>query len=415
MYSEGQELQATSTAENVQNIFVKDDSGIADFEGDCWPGTSVWIDFFNENGAEFWSSLYQLDEFVGSNHRYYAWNDMNEPSVFNTVSKTMPTTNVHKKANGDIIEHREIHNAYGAAQQRATYYGLVGRDSSSQLRPFSYTRSFFLGSQKYGGYWTGDNYSVDAEVFGSMTQVMQNGLGGVLLGGADIPGFFGNPSEEIWVRFYQTGMYYPFMRAHCDIFNTDREPWLQTQRVQNAIRDSINRRYDMIHYIYSNFYRATITGVPLVRPVWFDFADQKDFVTIESQFMFGDSIMVSPKITTPTEVLEKLHLQEVTYMLPSGVQWWNYYSKQVQEGTGYNITVSLPDLEQAVFVKGGSIIPILQHDGCLALSECLENKINLEVYLDENLEASGQVFFDDGETFKYQNESAYALVDFTFK
>lgn len=83
---------------------------------------------------------------MGSNHRYYAWNDMNEPSVFDTVSKTMPTTNVHMKADGTIIEHREIHNAYGAAQQRASYNGLVSRDSASQLRPFVYTRSFFIGS-----------------------------------------------------------------------------------------------------------------------------------------------------------------------------------------------------------------------------------------------------------------------------
>lgn len=57
---------------------------------------------------------------------------------------------------------------------------------------------------------------------------MQNGISGVILGGADVPGFYGNPSEEIWVRFYQAGMYYPFFRAHTDIFNVDREPWLQT-------------------------------------------------------------------------------------------------------------------------------------------------------------------------------------------
>ena len=57
---------------------------------------------------------------------------------------------------------------------------------------------------------------------------MQNGLGGQILGGADIPGFYGDPADELWVRFYQTGMYYPFFRAHCDIAYTEREPWLQS-------------------------------------------------------------------------------------------------------------------------------------------------------------------------------------------
>jgi alpha 1,3-glucosidase len=90
--------------------------------------------------------------------------------------------------------------------------------------------------------------------------IMQNGLAGNIFGGADVPGFIGVPSEEIWVRFYQLGMYYPFFRAHCSIDNVDREPWAQSERVQTIIRDSINKRYDMIHYLYTTFQHATMTG-----------------------------------------------------------------------------------------------------------------------------------------------------------
>lgn len=39
---------------------------------------------------------------------------MNEPSIFSTVSRTMPLDALHYKADGRIYEHREIHNAYGA-------------------------------------------------------------------------------------------------------------------------------------------------------------------------------------------------------------------------------------------------------------------------------------------------------------
>ena len=116
VYANGQKLQKKSTEANKNNIFVKDSSGKADFEGDCWPGNSVWIDYFNENGSAYYSSLYALNNFKGSNNRYYAWNDMNEPSVFSEDSKTMPTTAKHFYANGDMFEHREVHNAYGAAQ-----------------------------------------------------------------------------------------------------------------------------------------------------------------------------------------------------------------------------------------------------------------------------------------------------------
>lgn len=230
---------------------------------------------------------------------------MNEPSVFSEASKTIPLDAKHIRASGEQVEHREFHNAYGATQQRQSYRGLIARDEGT-LRPFVLTRSFFLGSQKFGAYWTGDNYTEDAEVFGAVKMIMQNGIGGNIFGGADLPGFIGQPSQEMWVRMYQAGMYMPFFRAHCDINNVDREPWIQTQRVQNVIRDAINRRYDMIHYLYTTFREATQTGKPLMRPMWFEFPDDALFVSTDSQFMLGESMLVAPKIITPTDQLESL-------------------------------------------------------------------------------------------------------------
>jgi len=139
--------------------------------------------------------------------------------------------------------------------------------------------------------------------------ILQNGVGGHFFGGADLPGFIGVPSEEVWIRMYQLGMYMPFFRAHCDINSTVREPWLQTMRVQAAIRDAINRRYDMIHYIYTTFRYATKTGVPIMRTMWHEFPDLSYLITIDSQFMFGDSMLVAPKVITPTDYLEALKMQ----------------------------------------------------------------------------------------------------------
>lgn len=232
----------------------------------------MWIDFLNKNAQEYWSGLYDYGKFKGSTSIYHAWNDMNEPSVFSEVSKTIPTNAKHVRTSGEQVEHREFHNAFGATQQMASYKGLTDRDSAS-LRPFVLTRSFFLGSQKWGAYWTGDNYTEDEEVRGAIQMVLGNGIGGNIFGGADLPGFIGVPSQEMWVRMYQAGMYMPFFRAHCDINNVDREPWIQTERVQNVIRDAINRRYDMILYLYTTFHRATETGVPLMRTMWMEFPE----------------------------------------------------------------------------------------------------------------------------------------------
>lgn len=53
----------------------------------------------------------------------------------------------------------------------------------------------------------------------------------MFFGGSDIPGYQGVPTQDLYVQFYQLGMFYPFFRAHCSIDNTVREPWLQTERV----------------------------------------------------------------------------------------------------------------------------------------------------------------------------------------
>jgi len=76
----------------------------------------VWIDFLNKNAQEYWSGLYDYGKFKGSTSIYHAWNDMNEPSVFSEVSKTIPTNAKHVRTSGEQVEHREFHNAFGATQ-----------------------------------------------------------------------------------------------------------------------------------------------------------------------------------------------------------------------------------------------------------------------------------------------------------
>lgn len=122
---------------------------------------------------------------------------------------------------------------------------------------------------------------------------------------------------------------------------------------------------------------------------------------VATQFMFGSSILVAPKLTKPDDLLSSFRRQMVNYILPDDELWYNYYTKQQSLDTGVWKTSTLTDLEQAVFVRGGSVIPILLHEGCMALLPCIRNPIRLEVYLDENDEASGELYLDDGETYEF--------------
>jgi mannosyl-oligosaccharide alpha-1,3-glucosidase len=109
------------------NIFVKQRNGNI-LNGHCWPGDSVWVDYFNEGARKFWSELYSFDFFQGTDDSFGIWLDMNEPSVFNGPENTMPKDARHILSNGKEIWSKDVKNAYGLMMNQATYEGLVHRN-----------------------------------------------------------------------------------------------------------------------------------------------------------------------------------------------------------------------------------------------------------------------------------------------
>ena len=80
------------------NIFVRTPHRLDKnkvFFAPCWPDNSTWVDFLNEDAQAYWESAFSFENFKGTNYLYSFWNDMNEPSVFGTDSKTLPLYSVH--------------------------------------------------------------------------------------------------------------------------------------------------------------------------------------------------------------------------------------------------------------------------------------------------------------------------------
>mmetsp|Transcript_13072 Transcript_13072/g.15088 ORF Transcript_13072/g.15088 Transcript_13072/m.15088 type:complete len:334 (+) Transcript_13072:478-1479(+) len=153
------------TTEAIEKELVVRNKDEELFVGDCWPGASVYIDFFNHRAQEFFGSQYLKKEHIQSNPHVHIWNDMNEPAVFvNQFEKTMPKNSIHvvshyvSTESSDLIvdnfEHRDVHNLYGILMAKSSYEGLIKRDiclngETRKLRSFLLSRSFYFGSQKF--------------------------------------------------------------------------------------------------------------------------------------------------------------------------------------------------------------------------------------------------------------------------
>ena len=90
--------------------------------------------------------------------------------------------------------------------------------------------------------------------------ILNLGLSGVPFVGADIGGwakimakkpFFAKCTPELYARWIQVGIFYPFCRSHSMIFS--QEPWIFGKEVENIARKYIELRYRLIPYLYSLF------------------------------------------------------------------------------------------------------------------------------------------------------------------
>jgi len=371
------------------------------FVGECWPGESVYLDFMNEETRDYWASCYSYENYLDSTPNLFAWNDMNEPSVFEEKDKTLPKDALHtvkslaEPEKAVQVEEREVHNLFGYTMSKATYQGLLRRDKDQNTRPHALSRSFFAGSQKWCTVWTGDTMSSWEHLKISVPMLLSMSLCGLSFVGSDVGGFIGDPEPELLVRWYQLGTFMPYFRGHSDKRCQRREPWLAPKKPFELLKEAIKERYKLLPYWYTCFEDHCKTSVPLLRPVWLDQETVQSTETMEDEvrFMLGDSLLIEP-ILEPGKYAIKDPLR--------GMQgrWYDYYTKKEVNPEAETVT----GIERiGCFLKGGSAIPLFEIRSHVKSSQdAKESNINLYIGLDEQENAQGKMYFDDGETFNYK-------------
>ena len=354
------------------------------FVGKVWAGDSSFPDFTWERARAWWGTLFKglLADGVDG-----IWNDMNEPALFDVPSRTMPD-NVIFYDHGLESPETKIHNVFGMQMSRATQEGLLKLKPNE--RPLVITRATYAGGQRYSAVWTGDNSSTWDHLSISLPEIMGLGLSGLALAGADIGGFAGGgPAPELYARWLEAGVFYPYCRTHTEFGDPNQDPWSYGNRIEGINRQSIELRYRLLPYLYNAFRETSETGLPVMRALLLDFPDDTKAVDQNDEFLFGDDLLVAP-------VLKSGEIRRDVY-LPKGV-WYDFWSDRRYTGPA-GIVVDAPLERIPMFVRGGAIVPtrpVVEY-----VSQAPLDPLTFEIY--PGGPSSRDYYEDDGISFDFKH------------
>lgn len=364
---------------------VKTDGQI--FHGYAWADRSFFPDFLQPEARQWWGNLQKAYTDVGVAG---IWNDMNEPSIANRPfgdggDKIWFPLDTPQGPTDERTTHAETHNLYGQMMARACREGLDRLRSHS--RSFVLTRSGAAGIQRWSAVWTGDNQSLWEYLEMSLPQLCNLGLSGIPFVGADIGGFAGNATGELFARWMQIGILYPMMRGHSMAGTEQHEPWIFGDRVENICRQFLELRYRLLPYLYTLFWHSANAGAPILRPLLYHFPNDPKTYTLYDQVFLGPYLMAAP--------IYRPGVEHRAVYLPEGT-WYDWWSGESYVGPTH-ILARAPLEQMPLYVPAGAIIPMgpaMQYTRERPL-----NELTLKVFPGTG---EGNLYEDDGESFEYR-------------
>lgn len=127
------------------------------------------------------------------------------------------------------------------------------------------------------------------------------------------------PDRELFIRWTEANVFLPSMQFSIT-------PWDYDERCVEIVRSLIKLRenYYSNETIINLAQTSNVDGSPIVRPLWWIGDESKLSLICDSQFMFGDKIMVAPVLDQNTTVR--------SVYLPLGSNWFSVLDQKMYEG-----------------------------------------------------------------------------------
>ena len=370
---------------NADDVFVKDSKNPKTYGvGKWWGGDGAFWDFTKPEGRTAWKKY--LTESIIAVGTDSVWNDNCE---YDSLMDKDCTCDFDGKG-GTIGQLKPL---------MSTLMCKVGADAvvehNAKARPYMVCRSGSAGIQRYAQTWCGDNYTSWKSLKYNIPIITGMGLSGQPNEGADIGGFAGPaPTEELFVRWVQNGIFQPRFSIHStNTDNTVTEPWMYSDKKQ-YIKDAIDFRYKLSPTLYSLMERAHENGLPIWQPTFSVF--QNDPATYDEgvDFMFGDSLLVA-------NVVEKGQTVRPVYLPRTeneNERFYDFYTRE-EYAPGQTIEVPVDIASIPLFVRSGAILPM---SGNKLHNLMTEKTTALDILMAPDVDSEFTLYEDDGHTNDYR-------------
>lgn len=353
-----------------KGLFCTDASG-APFVGAVWPGLVHFPDFLNPEARTWFGHQYKVLLDLGVDG---FWNDMNEPAIFFTPERLKVVKALYENAEADSLDvlpffdlldgartlinypgyqddfyhqigvervvHRKVHNQYGYRMTQSAHEGLR---ALSPQRKLLFSRASLIGAHRHGGLWMGDNASWWSHLKLNMSMLVGMNMSGFLYIGADTGGFSHDTEPQLMIRWHQLSMFTPLLRNHSALGTLAQEPYVFEKWALDALRTSMQWRYRMVFWQFSNLLKATLNHELLFKPLEWAFDTRE---SIEDQVVYGDGIMLAP-VYERNQVSRLVEIPEKMLMLRLNADG-TYLGEFLEAGIH---RVSVPLDEQVIYLK----------------------------------------------------------------
>jgi len=243
----------------------------------------------------------------------------------------------------------EVANIYPLLHQKGFFDGMRAAGQSDII---TLCRSGWAGSQRFAAaIWSGDIpsswKSFNAQIRAGLNIMMS----GIAWWTTDIGGFYGGNIEdpdfrELLVRWFQYGVFCPLFRLHgvreprpkgSVVSGAANEIWSFGERNYEILLKYILLRERLKPYILEQARLVSEKGLPMMRPLFFDYPADEECWKVEDEFLFGADLIVAP-VTTSGARSRRVYL-------PKGAAWLDAWSGKKQEsGIWYEADASLDSI-----------------------------------------------------------------------